>query len=237
MHGSAVDAGVSGRLTGLTVLHAVTVLLHMLPQLMRPHTAATAAGSCRAGLQLTGDLTVGTVLTMLPYANAVAIFTVKGTALIEAARNGFSAYPTGGRFLQVLLCCCCCCCRSQRQAKFAGVLHESVVCPGIYARRPPNVSPGLPAAAAAAALPHLLHRLPACVSSTVRGRSSQLCLQNPTAPQLLSSLMKSTPSWPQTTFCKEVMALACSRMQRCCCRLDCPMLLKSLKTSSCSLKG
>jgi hypothetical protein len=51
--------------------------------------------------QLTGNLTVGTVLTMLPYANAVSIFTVKGSALIAAIKNGLSSYPSGGRFLQV----------------------------------------------------------------------------------------------------------------------------------------
>lgn len=52
---------------------------------------------------MTGDLTVGTVLTMLPYANAVSIFTVKGSVLIAAVKNGLSAFPTGGRFLQVSL--------------------------------------------------------------------------------------------------------------------------------------
>ena len=50
---------------------------------------------------MTGNLTVGQVLTMLPYANAVAIFTIKGAALLAAARHGLSAYPSGGRFLQV----------------------------------------------------------------------------------------------------------------------------------------
>ena len=50
---------------------------------------------------MTGDLTVGQVLTMLPYANAVSIFTVAGSALIAAVKNGLSAYPSGGRFLQV----------------------------------------------------------------------------------------------------------------------------------------
>lgn len=54
-----------------------------------------------AVLQLTGDITVGQVLTMLPYANAVSIFTVAGSALIAAVKNGLSAYPSGGRFLQV----------------------------------------------------------------------------------------------------------------------------------------
>lgn len=55
--------------------------------------------------QLTGDLAVGTVLTMLPYANAVSIFTVKGSVLIAAVKNGLSAFPSGGRFLQVTLLC------------------------------------------------------------------------------------------------------------------------------------
>jgi hypothetical protein len=40
---------------------------------------------------------------MLPYANAVSIFTVTGSALVEAFKNGLSAYPSGGRFLQVRL--------------------------------------------------------------------------------------------------------------------------------------
>lgn len=52
-------------------------------------------------LQMSGDLTVGQVLTMLPYANAVSIFTVKGAALIAAIKNGLSGFPNGGRFLQV----------------------------------------------------------------------------------------------------------------------------------------
>lgn len=59
------------------------------------------AGGIRTGYKLTGDLTVGTVLTMLPYANAVSIFTVKGSVLIAAVKNGLSAFPNGGRFLQV----------------------------------------------------------------------------------------------------------------------------------------
>lgn len=50
---------------------------------------------------MVGDLTVGQVLTMLPYANAVSIFTVKGSALAAAIMNGLSSYPNGGRFLQV----------------------------------------------------------------------------------------------------------------------------------------
>eukprot|EP00775_Hariotina_reticulata_P004008 gene4008-4259_t len=38
---------------------------------------------------------------MLPYANLYVIFTVTGQALLNAIRNSFTAYPFGGRFLQV----------------------------------------------------------------------------------------------------------------------------------------
>jgi len=63
--------------------------------------AAAVAAAAMFVSQMVGDLTVGQVLTMLPYANAVSIFTVKGSALAAAIKNGLSAYPNGGRFLQV----------------------------------------------------------------------------------------------------------------------------------------
>jgi 2',3'-cyclic-nucleotide 2'-phosphodiesterase (5'-nucleotidase family) len=39
-------------------------------------------------------------MAMLPYANAMAIFTISGQVLIDAVKNGLSLYPNGGRFLQ-----------------------------------------------------------------------------------------------------------------------------------------
>lgn len=48
-----------------------------------------------------GNITVAEVLAMLPYANAVAIFTISGQVLLDAVKNGLSLYPNGGRFLQV----------------------------------------------------------------------------------------------------------------------------------------
>jgi len=51
--------------------------------------------------QKPGNVTLGQVLTMLPYADLYVIFTATGQALLNALRNSFSAYPSGGRFLQV----------------------------------------------------------------------------------------------------------------------------------------
>lgn len=64
--------------------------------------AHRVAAVATAGLQLTGDLTVGQVMTMLPYANAEAIFTIDGATLLAAVRHSLTAYPSGGRFLQVV---------------------------------------------------------------------------------------------------------------------------------------
>jgi hypothetical protein len=50
---------------------------------------------------------------MLPYANAVAIFTISGQVLIDAVRNGLSLYPNGGRFLQASVAACVSLCKSQ----------------------------------------------------------------------------------------------------------------------------
>jgi 2',3'-cyclic-nucleotide 2'-phosphodiesterase (5'-nucleotidase family) len=57
--------------------------------------------ACYLLLQAPGNITVAEVLSMLPYANAVAIFTITGQVLLDAVKNGLSLYPTGGRFLQV----------------------------------------------------------------------------------------------------------------------------------------
>uniref|UniRef100_A0A383W8U0 5'-Nucleotidase C-terminal domain-containing protein n=1 Tax=Tetradesmus obliquus TaxID=3088 RepID=A0A383W8U0_TETOB len=59
------------------------------------------AGGIRTGIENPGNITVAEVLAMLPYANAVAIFTISGQVLLDAVKNGLSLYPNGGRFLQV----------------------------------------------------------------------------------------------------------------------------------------
>lgn len=66
-------------------------------------TALFGGGGCRALalLQAPGNITVAQVMSMLPYANAVSIFSVSGQVLIDAVKNGLSLYPSGGRFLQV----------------------------------------------------------------------------------------------------------------------------------------
>ncbi|KAF6254137.1 Metallo-dependent phosphatase-like protein [Scenedesmus sp. NREL 46B-D3] len=59
------------------------------------------AGGIRSGIEAPGNITVAQVMSMLPYANAVSIFSVSGQVLIDAVKNGLSLYPSGGRFLQV----------------------------------------------------------------------------------------------------------------------------------------
>lgn len=59
------------------------------------------AGGIRTGIEEPGNITVAQVLAMLPYANAVAIFSISGQVLVDAVKNGLSLYPNGGRFLQV----------------------------------------------------------------------------------------------------------------------------------------
>ena len=56
-------------------------------------------GGIRAGLPA-GTITMGDVLTVLPFANTVATATIRGAYLLAALENGVSQ-PGGGRFVQV----------------------------------------------------------------------------------------------------------------------------------------
>ncbi|NKC32627.1 bifunctional metallophosphatase/5'-nucleotidase [Falsiroseomonas selenitidurans] len=61
--------------------------------------ALTNAGGIRTGLP-TGAITLGDVLTTLPFSNTVATVRLRGAALLAALENGVSA-PGSGRFPQV----------------------------------------------------------------------------------------------------------------------------------------
>lgn len=54
-----------------------------------------------AALPQPGNITVADVLSMLPYANALSIFSISGQVLIDAVKHGASGFPNSGRFLQV----------------------------------------------------------------------------------------------------------------------------------------
>ncbi len=63
----------------------------------------TNGGGIRASIQ-SGDVTMGQVLTVLPFGNTVATLGLTGDHLIEALENGVSQWSTtspGGRFAQV----------------------------------------------------------------------------------------------------------------------------------------
>jgi len=71
-------------------------MLHAAPS---ADVALQNGGGIRAGLSA-GTITMGDVLTVLPFANTVATATIRGAYLLQALENGVSQ-PGGGRFVQV----------------------------------------------------------------------------------------------------------------------------------------
>ncbi len=63
--------------------------------------AITNGGGLRASIEA-GDITMGDVLTVLPFSNTMATMQLKGTEIVTALENGFSQVEDGaGRFPQV----------------------------------------------------------------------------------------------------------------------------------------
>jgi 5'-nucleotidase len=71
----------------------------MLAETPQAEVAMTNGGGMRAGLPA-GDVTLGDVLTVLPFGNTLATLQLKGSALAAAVAHGL-AHATGGAFAQV----------------------------------------------------------------------------------------------------------------------------------------